>query len=80
MFNIRIGRILRRNEKEYLLTVKDEGEKRRDDLTKIALETMPFEEPIEKVKILNFSAKISWKGTNQSAFMVSSIVCQPLPP
>ena len=30
LFNIRTGRALQRNGEEYLLTIKDEGEKRRD--------------------------------------------------
>ena len=34
LFNIRTGRALQRNGEEYLLTIKDEGEKRRDGFIK----------------------------------------------
>ena len=34
LFNIRTGRALQRNGEEYLLTIKDEGEKRRDAFIK----------------------------------------------
>ena len=57
LFNIRTGRALQRNAEEYLLTIKDEGEKRRDVFIKGYTERpSQFEEPIKKVKTLNFTA------------------------
>ena len=58
LFNIRTGRTLQRNVEEYLLTIKDDGEKRRNAFPKECTErSSPFEELIKKVKILNFAAE-----------------------
>ena len=58
LFNIRTGRALQRNGEEYLLTIKDEGEKKRDAFIKECTERPSrFEEPIKKVEILNFDAE-----------------------
>ena len=58
LFSIKTGRTLQRNGAEYLLTIKDEGKKRRDAFIKDCTErSSQFEEPIKKLKILNFAAK-----------------------
>ena len=58
LFNIRTGRALQRNGEEYLLTIKDEGEKKRDAFIKECTERPSrFEERIKKVEILNFDAE-----------------------
>ena len=58
LFSIRTGRALQRNWEEYLLTIKDEGEKKRDAFIKECTERpCRFEAPMKKVKILNFAAE-----------------------
>ena len=58
LLNIRTRRTLQRNGEEYLLTIKYENEKRGDAFLKECIERPSrFEEPIKKVKILNFAVE-----------------------
>ena len=58
LFNIRTGRTLQKIWEEHLLTIKDEVKKRRDAFIKECTERPSrFEEPIKKVKILNFATE-----------------------
>ena len=58
LVNIRTGKTLQRNGEEYLLTIKDKREKRRDAFIKERTERLSrFKESIKKVKILNLAAE-----------------------
>ena len=75
LFNIRTGRVLQRNGQEYLLTIKDEGEKRRDAFIKECTERPSrFEEPIKKVKILNILKKNKSKQVADEITNIKSYV------
>ena len=69
--NITTGRTLQRNVEEYLRRIKYEGEKRRNAFIKEWTERpYQFEEPIKKVKVLNFAAENILKK-NQSKQVAS---------
>ena len=72
LFNIRTGKTLQRNGEEYLLTIKDKREKRRDAFIKERTERPSrFKESIKKVKILNLAAEniLKKKKKNRSKFL-----------